>query len=166
MSDDKKTKAADMTLGLAAAVTDRACELIRDGWVKGRMKTTLDGAPVQFCIHGALDLALEEVFGNKQLGAEAEVLATAFIVDEAQTQYNFKGSWKSGGIPAAGFNDSRERKHEDVLNVMSAASQRLWDLSLEAEEKGQTGGAWVPSQWAETDVKSEDAQQFLFATLN
>lgn len=165
MSDDeKKMKAADSTLGLAAAVADRACELIQEGWVKGAMHTKVDGAPVQFCIHGAIDLAMEEIFGHKRLGAEAEVLATAFIVDEAQTQYGFKGSWKQGGIPAAGFNDVAERKHQDVLNVMGAAAERLWDLALERELAQDSG--WTPSQWADVDVNSEDAQQFLHATLN
>lgn len=166
MSDDKM-KAADSTLGLAAAVTERACELIQEGWVKGRMNTTVEGAPVQFCIHGALDLALEEIFGQKNLGAEAEVLATAFIVDEAQAQYGFKGSWKQGGIPAAGFNDSAERKHQDVLSVMTAAAERLWGLSLEAEFSDlKENTHWTPSKWADVDVHSEDAQQFLHASLN
>lgn len=128
------------------------------------MNTKVDGTPVQFCVHGALNLALEEIFGQKQLGAEAEVLATAFIVDEAQAQYDFKGSWKQGGIPAAGFNDTAERKHQDVLNVMGAAAKRLWDLSLEAESAG--ADQWQPSKWAEADVNSEEAQQFLFATLD
>lgn len=162
MSDEMKK--ADSTLGLAAAVTERACELIQDGWVKGRMSTSVDGAPVQFCIHGALDLALQEVFGDKRLGAEAEVLAVAFIVDEAQSQYNFKGSWKHAGIPAAGFNDSAATKHQDVLNVMGAAAKRLWDLSLESESTTTT--TWTPSKWADTDVNSEEAQQFLYASLS
>lgn len=162
MSDEMKK--ADSTLALAAAVTERACDLIQEGWVKGRMSTSVDGAPVQFCVHGALDLALEEIFGHKRLGAEAEVIATAFIVDEAQAQYDFKGSWKQGGIPAAGFNDSSATKHQDVLNVMGAAAERLWDLAIEQELKGSK--TWVPSQWADADVQSEDAQQFLYATLN
>lgn len=162
MSDEMKK--ADGTLALAAAVADRACDLIRDGWVKGRMNTKVDGTPVQFCVHGALDLALEEIFGQKQLGAEAEVLATAFIVEEAQNQYNFKGSWKNAGIPAAGFNDSSERKHSDVLSVMTAAAERLWNLALDQEAAG--ADEWAPSKWAEVDVQSEDAQQFLYATLN
>jgi hypothetical protein len=165
MSDEMKK--ADSTLGLAAAVTERACELIKDGWVKGRMHTAVDGAPVQFCIHGALDLALEEIFGQKTLGAEAEVLATAFIVDEAQTQYNFKGSWKNGGIPAAGFNDSAATKHQDVLSVMTAAAERLWGLALEQEFSSLSENPhWAPSKWADVDVQSEDAQQLLYATLN
>lgn len=165
MSDEMKK--ADSTLGLAAAVTERACELIKDGWVKGRMSTSVDGAPVQFCIHGALDLALEEIFGQKRLGAEAEVLATAFIVDEAQTQYSFKGSWKNGGIPAAGFNDNAATKHQDVLTVMGAAAERLWGLALE-EEFGalRENPHWTPSKWADVDVESEDAKQLLYATLN
>ena len=161
---DENMKKADGTLGLAAAVTDRACELIKEGWVKGRMHTKVDGAPVQFCIHGALDLALEEIFGDKRLGAEAEVLATAFIVDEANTQYNYGRKVTGPGIPASSFNDASERKHEEVLNVLSAASQRLWDLSLEQTSAVDSG--WEPSKWADVDVNSEEAQQYLHASLN
>jgi hypothetical protein len=165
MSDEQKK--ADSTLALAASVTERACDLIQEGWVKGRMSTKVDGAPVQFCIHGAIDLAMEEIFGNKNAGAEAEVIATAFIVDEAQTQYGFKGSWKQGGIPAAGFNDSSERKHQDVLNVLGSAAERLWGLAIEEEFSAlKENPHWAASQWADVDVASEDAQQFLHATLN
>lgn len=165
MSDEQKK--ADSTLALAAAVAERACDLIQEGWVKGRMSTSVDGVPVQFCVHGAIDLAMAEIFGSKRAGAEAEVIATAFIVDEAQTQYNFKGSWKSGGIPAAGFNDAASTKHQDVLNVMEAATERLWGLALEEEFPAlKENKHWAPSQWAEVDVNSEDAQQFLYATLN
>jgi hypothetical protein len=161
MSDEMKK--ADLSLGLAAAITERACELIQDGWVKGRMKIEVDGAPVQFCIHGALNLAIKEIFGDRRLGAEAEVLAVAFIVDEAQSQYNFNGSWKDDGIPAAAFNDNPSTKHQDVLNIMSAAARRLWDLSLEQESA--VGDSWQPSRWVEADVESEEAKQFLYASL-
>lgn len=154
----------DATINLAASVVGRAYELISDGWVKGQMSGG-EGSVEEFCIHGAMNLAIAEMFGDGYRGAgDIEAIATAFIVDEASTQYNFKGSWKRGGIAAAPFNDAPATKHEDVLNVLSAASKRLWDIGLDFESNGSSEG-WIASKWADVDVNSEDAQQLLHASL-
>ena len=159
----EKMSVDDAMISLAASVVERTRELIADGWVKGKMSESVDGVPTAFCIHGALNLAMEEVFGHAR-NETVEVLAVAFICDEAKTQYNFQGSWKHGGIPAASFNDSAATKHEDVLNVLGAASKRLWEVGLDFAAAPSTGD-WKPSKWADVDVQSEDAQQFLYATL-
>lgn len=160
----EKMTVDDALINLAASVVDRTRELIADGWVKGKMSESVDGVPTAFCIHGALNLAMEEVFGHASGNATVEVLAVAFICDEAKSQYNFQGSWKQGGIPAASFNDNAATKHEDVLNVLGAASQRLWEVGLDFAAAPSTSD-WKPSKWADVDVQSEDAQQFLYATL-
>jgi hypothetical protein len=153
-------KIDDALIGLAASVAGRACELLADGWVKGQMSKSVDGSPVQFCIHGALDLALDEVFGTDRKGVRTNVndIAVAFICDEAFG----KMISHSGGIPAASFNDAKERKHQEVLNVVGNAADRLWDIAVENEN----GSTWEPSKWADVDVSSEQAQNYLHATLN
>ncbi len=177
MNEEKKLTVDDTAIALAASIVDRTRELIADGWVKGKLNGGHGGVE-EFCIHGAMGLALQELFGetgdtgrvnvcggiaavNRGYG-DVEALATAFIVEEANSQYGYKGSWNHGGLAAAGFNDAPERKHEDVLNVLSSASKRLWDIGLETD----TVDGWVPSKWAEVDVTSAPAQQFLYATLN
>lgn len=163
---ETKMTVDDAIINLAASVVDRTRELITDGWIKGHMSTSVDGAQTAFCIHGALNLALEEVFGAYQRGSDVEVLAVAFIVDEAKNQYGFKGSWQHGGIPAASFNDSPATKHEDVLNVLGAASKRLWSIGMDWESGlSMDPSNWVPSKWAEADVQAPEAQQFLHASL-
>jgi hypothetical protein len=163
-SMQEKMTVDDAMISLAASVVERTHELIADGWVKGRMSDSVDGVPTAFCIHGALNLAMEEVFGNARGNEVVEVLAVAFICDEAKTQYNFQGSWKQGGIPAASFNDNAATKHEDVLSVLKSASKRLWEVGLDFAGAPSTGD-WKPSKWAEVDTQSEEAQQFLYATL-
>jgi hypothetical protein len=161
----KKLQNDEAVLGLAASVTSRACELIGDGWVKGQMRTMADGSPVSFCIHGAVELAMEEVFGiydkrQVQVQKDVEDVAVAFICDEA---FNQRGTAMNfaNGIPAAGYNDSSERKHEEVVGVLGRAAGRLWDLTVEREST-----SYVPSKWAEVDTESEQAQQYLYASLN
>ncbi len=177
MSDEKKLTVDDTVLGLAASVAGRACELLADGWVKGTLYAGEGGAE-SFCIHGALNLAIEEVFGpGTSIGrhhidgtrmvtsgaSDVEAVAVAFIVDEAATQHQYKG----GGmfLGAAGFNDAPERKHEEVLKVVGNASKRLWDLSMEQQTEG-AGSGWTPSKWASIDVEPEVVNQYLYAPLN
>lgn len=151
-----KLTADEALCGLAASVTGRACELIMDGWTKGRMSAGFDKVE-QFCIHGALDLAMEEIFGTRSKRSEVvkavETLATAFICDEAfgGTKTRF---W------AAGYNDAAERRHDEVTGVLDRASNRLWALAVpndDAEYKFEY------SQYA--DVEPAQAQQMLYATL-
>lgn len=155
-----KLTADDTVLGLAAAVTDRTCELITDGWTKGSMRRMKGGAPVSFCIHGAIELAMEETFGQRDLRQDiqkdVEQVAVAFICDEAF------GSMKraTGGIPAASFNDASQRKHQEVIDVLERATKRLWGVTFD------TIDAETPfeySQWAEVD--EAQASQYLHASL-
>jgi hypothetical protein len=175
----EKMSVDDAFISLAASVVERTRELIADGWVKGSLTGGFSGVQ-EFCIHGAMGLALQEMFGetgdtgrvnvcggiaaSARGYGEVEALATAFIVDEAANQYGFKGSWQHGGIAAAPFNDAATTKHQDVLNVLDGASKRLWEVGLDMAG-APPSDAWVPSKWAEVDVQSEDAQQFLYATL-
>lgn len=164
----------DTVLTLAASVVDRTRDLIQDGWVKGALNAGYKGAE-EFCIHGAMGLALQEVFGytgdtgrvnvcggiaadNRGYG-QVEAICTAFIVDEANSQFNFGGSFAIGNLSAAPFNDAAERKHEDVLSVLGAASKRIWDLTINPEPDFQF------SQWADVDTQTEGAKQFLYASL-
>ena len=176
MSDNKLT-VDDTVLGVAASVAGRACELLADGWVKGKLYDGPGGVS-SFCIHGAINLAIEEVFGDgasagrshidgtrmiSSGASDVEAVAVAFIIDEAAAQHKYKG----GGmfLGAAAFNDAPERKHEEVLSVVGNASKRLWDLSMEQQTDG-AGSGWTPSKWAEVDVSTEEAKNYLYATLN
>jgi hypothetical protein len=175
----EKMTVDDALINLAASVVDRTKELIADGWVKGALTGGFNSVQ-QFCVHGAMGLALQEVFGetgdtgrvnvcggiaasNRGYG-DVEALATAFIVEEAKSQYGFKGSWEHGGIAAAPFNDDPATKHEDVLNVLDAASKRLWSIGMDWESS-VSSATWQPSKWADVDVEAPEAQQFLNAVL-
>lgn len=165
-----KISVEDTALTLAASVADRTYELLADGWAKGTLYEGRNGLPEAFCIHGALNLAIEEVFGEgTSLGrshidgtrmvtsgaSDVEALAVAFIVQEAAGQYGYAG----GGmfLGAAGFNDAPERKLDEVLAVVGAASKRLWDLALDND-------GWEASQWAQIDEAA--TQQFLHASVS
>lgn len=147
---------ADPVLAMAASLTERACDLLRDGWVSGTLYKKDGGAPVSFCILGALEIAYEEMFGHRVSGyslkGEPVDIAKAFILDEALGQHGYKGQ----SIP--GFNDSNNQ--ERVLSVMSAAANRLWALSIESEDMGIDLSAYT-----EVDVESEPARQYLHAVL-
>ncbi len=150
----------DATLALAASVVDRAHDLISAGWVKGKMS---DGLESEFCIHGGINLAIKEIFGeghySDRVARNVSELACMFIVDEAIGQPS-KGSL---GAWAAGWNDSAERTHEDVLKALDGAARRLWNLSVEQEPV--VSAEWAPSKRSETDITTEPAQQFLYASL-
>jgi len=152
--------ATDTVLGLAAAVCDRATELITDGWTKGAMFRSSGGAPVAFCIHGAIELAMEEIFGARDLRQDVqrdvEQVAVAFICDEAFG--TIRG--KAVGIPAAAFNDASERRHQEVIDVMDRATRRLWGVTLDAEDSAQP---FEFSQW--TSLDETQAGQYLYASL-
>lgn len=156
-----KLTATDTILGLAAAVCDRATELITDGWTKGRMRSG-EGGVQSFCIHGAIELAMEETFGRRDLTQEVqrdvEQVAVAFICDEAFG--SIRG--KEAGIPAAAFNDASQRRHDEVVGVMSRATSRLWGVTFDTNYTLEKPFEF--SQWA--DVEEAQAQQFLHATLN
>lgn len=154
-----KLTADDTVLGLAAAVTDRTCELITEGWTKGKMRSGAGGVQ-SFCIHGALHLAMEETFGvrdpRQDIQKDVEQVAVAFICDEAF------GSMKraTGGIPAAAFNDASQRKHQEVIDVLERATKRLWGVTFDTVETEQP---FEYSQWANVD--EAQAQQYLYASL-
>lgn len=150
----------DVVLGLAAAVTNRACELITDGWTKGAMMRKAGGAPVSFCIHGALELAMEETFGYRDLRQDVqrdvEQVAVSFICDEA---FGGRNQFVNG-IPAAQYNDASERKHSEVIGVMERATKRLWDISFDTTTSGH---GFEYSKWASVDESV--ASQYLNASL-
>ena len=179
MNQDINTRNEIATLAMAASIVDRAYDLIQDGWVQGRLYTSVEGsnATKEYCIHGAINLAIEEMFGNGQSVGRTHVdgtrmlnrpasdindVAVAFIIDEAVTHYNYKG----GGtfLGAAGFNDAPNRKLDDVLKVLSGASKRLWDLSLlnEASEDH-----FEFSKWADNEIVDDQvALNYLYATIS
>lgn len=164
----------EATTCLAARAVDRTHELIQDGWVKGALTAGFNDVE-QFCVHGALGLALSELFGSavatgrvnvcggyaaNDVGqGPVEALATAFIVDEAKNLYGFQGGAELGNMGAAPFNDAPETKHEDVLTVLSGAAKRLWDVALGTETTQE------PVSWAASEEASTGAQQFLYAQL-
>lgn len=124
----------DATVMLAAALVERSADLIRDGWVQGRLYTMVDGkTPVAFCILGALEEAMNELMPSANFAPEArrEVhdMAAAFILDEVEEQTRVKTS----SIP--GWNDNGQRTQDEVVSVMESAASRLWDISLDSNEK-------------------------------
>lgn len=164
-----KITVEDTALTLAASVADRAYELLSDGWAQGTLYDGRNGLPEAFCVHGAINLAIEEVFGEgTSLGrshidgtrmvtsgaSDVEALTVAFIVEEAASQFGYSG----GGmfLGAARFNDAPERKLNEVLAVVGAASKRLWDLALDND-------GWEASRWAQVDEAA--AQQFMQAGI-
>lgn len=138
MKEDDET-----TLALAASVAERAHELLRDGWVQGKLRERHDS---RFCVHGAVYCALEEVFGAENVSRQThtdglrmsvpgpsrrvEAVVTAFLVQEAESQYGFVPTGMTDGI--ARFNDADGRTLEEVLSVVRASADRLWGL-LEPE---------------------------------
>lgn len=159
----------DAALTLAASVVERTRDLLQDGWVKGKLYEGVQGVE-GFCIHGALNLAIEEVFGEGVAAgrhhidgtrmvasgaSDVEAIAVAFIVDEAATRYGYR----NGGmfLGAAAFNDAPERRLEEVLAVVGSAASRLWEVATDEMV------ATTPS-YAEVD--EETAQQFLYAQLS
>lgn len=154
-----KLKVDEAVLGLAASVTGRACELITDGWIKGSMRGGSGGVE-NFCIHGAIELAMEEVFTvrNMKIGVQQDVeqVAVAFICDEAF------GQMRAGSIPAASFNDAGARTHDEVTGVLERASERLWNLAVGSDMDEHVEFEY--SKWA--DVDEETAKTFLHASLN
>ncbi len=168
----------EATTNMAALVVDRVHDLIQDGWVKGALTAGFEDAE-QFCVHGAMNLALAELFGMRdcpvgrvnvcggyaaqEFGqAPVEALATAFIVDECQNRYAFKGSWEMGNMAAAPFNDDPAVVHDDVLAVLKGASERLWNVALGTDSTETI----VERSWADdVETDSEQAKQFLFARL-
>lgn len=166
MMNNTKMNSDETTMAIAASVATRAHELISEGWVQDTLATDhMDG----FCIHGAIYCALEEVFGTlagkthvdgmRMLepgpAKNVEAVVTAFVVDEATEQFGYKPI-HSTFDGAARFNDDKNRKLEDVLSVMGAAADRLWNVVTDESAKG-----WVPSKWQEEE-KVEEIQQFLY----
>lgn len=156
----KKLTADETVLGLAAAVTSRACELIQDGWTKGKMRGGAGGVE-NFCIHGAIELAMEETFQARNLKQlvqrDVEDVAVAFICDEAFG----KMQGHSGGIPAAAFNDAAARKHAEVTGVLDRAAERLWSLAVDSDTELES-----QLSWTQCEENEEQAKQYLYASLN
>ncbi len=155
-----KLTADDTILGLAASVCSRATELITEGWTKGKMRSGAGGVQ-SFCIHGAIELAMEEIFGardhRQEVQRDVEQVAVAFVCDEAFGE--IRG--RAGGIPAAAFNDSSTRRHQEVIDVMSRATDRLWGVAFDVET---TREPYQFSKWA--NVEETQAQQYMHQTLN
>lgn len=156
----QKMDIGDAQIALAASLTERASDLISDGWVKGRMHTSVKGtnAPDKFCILGALQLALEEMFPGNLHGKNRGVMdiAVKFILDEANNRYNFSGN----SIPC--FNDNATRQEDEVLAVLNGAANRLWNLSVDWENITEE---FKFSKWADVDVESTVSQNYLNAVL-
>ena len=169
MQAQQKMDVDDAAITLAASVVERTRDLLADGWVKGKLYDGVEGVE-GFCIHGALNLAIEEVFGEGVAAgrhhidgtrmvasgaSDIEAIAVAFIVDEAATRYGYRG----GGmfLGAANFNDEPERKLEEVLEVVGSAAARLWEVAMDEMT------AQAPSY---VEVDEQAAQQFLYAQLN
>ncbi len=157
----QKIEVVDSYAALAAAMGERAHELLADGWVQGRFIVTDEDMPVTFCIEGAIALAWQEITAaaaNRVTapGFEAEMLRV-FILDEAKAQYSHDG----GSIPS--FNDRTGRTQDEVLSVVRKATDRLWDLSL--DDGIPLGQAVDLSAYTDVDVAEEGAQQFLHAAL-
>lgn len=150
----------DSALVLAASAVSRARELLEDGWVQNDLRTEHDAS---FCIHGALHLAIEEIFGlTNECGrvnicggyaatrtgrSPVEAIATAYIVNAAADLFGYdRESWKQGKLGAAQFNDEPVRKLEDIISVMGTAAERLWEVAM--------GGVEAEKSWAEAEVDS------------
>lgn len=145
---------SNATIIMAASLAERTCQLISEGWVKGALRRGHDRVE-KFCIHGAINLAMQEMFSNPEVHREVEDIVVAVIVDEARTKHAYKGGM-GYGLPAAAFNDAKSTSHEDVVNVIKATSQRLWGLALEDQEA-------APISWAAVD--DESVEQYLHATI-
>lgn len=161
----QKLDVSDATLALAASVVDRTHDLIADGWVKGRMFSTVEGVKHEFCILGAIDQAMSEITEIAQRGRHKDIhdLATMFILDEAVNQYQYQsygGKYSAGSIP--GFNDAGNRTQDQVLNVLTGAAGRLWDLSVVNE---QVVEKFEFSKWADQGVNDEAAKAYLDLVL-
>jgi hypothetical protein len=167
----ENTKEKDMTmklqndeavLTLAASVTERARDLIQDGWSKGSMATGFERAE-SFCVHGALNLALQEVFGlvSPTVAKDVEDVSVAFMCDSA---FNTNDAYKMAGhgIPMATFNDEPTRQHQEVVDAMTRAADRLLAIALPDDE---TAEPFEFSKWADVDTQSEQAKQFLYQSL-
>lgn len=143
----------DANLILAASCIERASDLIQDGWVRGRFYTTVAGAPVSFCILGALEVAFQEL-GNLHKDHQREILSIcqSFILDEVDEQFRYK----TCSIPS--FNDSKARSVDDVTSVLRAAAKRVWDVAMESDETLVDLTQYVKPQ-------SEEQKQYLHAVL-
>jgi len=154
----QKFDVSDATLALAASVVDRTHDLIADGWVKGRMFTTVDGAKHEFCILGAIEQAVSEITEIAQRSRRKDIydLATMFILDEAVSQHQYQCGKYGGSIPD--FNNASNRTHEQVLSVLIGAASRLWDLSVVNEK-------FEFSKWADQGVNDEATKAYLDLVL-
>lgn len=171
-----KLDAGEAVVALAASVVERTRELIEDGWVKGTLVTK---GHKEFCVHGAMNTALVEMFGReeecgianvcggyaatRQGFGDIEAIATAFIVEAAADRYGAdREAWRQGQFGAAPWNNEPQRKQEEVLAALDLASERLWTLSGVQEAGTEGVRSWAPS---DEDVQSEGGRQFLFASL-
>lgn len=158
----KRVERDEATLALAASVADRAREILSEGWLQNELYTEHRD---QCCIHGAIYVALEEMFGQHEVfvrthtdGARAvskptikgqavnvEALVTAFVAQQAQVLYGYQTDDLFAG--AARFNDAPERTLEEVLKVMGTAAGRLWEAAM-GEVEGQTR-SWADDESVE-----------------
>ncbi len=174
---NERLTTSDTINTLAASVTERTAELLSDGWMQGALSNGVEA----FCIHGAMALALDEVFGQSEdcgrayvCGgvaaqdrgkgrAEVEAVATAFIVDEAASKYGFDpNSWKQGFNGAASFNDDPTRQQHEVLDVVSSAAEKLWSMTLDAELAIQKQVSYIELDSEEDVIEKKIQKLFAF----
>lgn len=160
--DGNKIEVIDSTLPEAAALAERAFELLDIGWVQGQFFSSDGGVVPTFCIEGAIALAERELHGflahrAVAVTGPADVLRK-FIMDEALSQQGEKFI----SVPA--FNDRSGRSKDEVLSVVRSAADRLWRLAVDTDGIDFGATAADMSKYSD-DVTEERAQQYLHAAL-
>ncbi len=135
-------------LVLAAGIAERSCDLISDGWIKGRFYDDKK-LPQRFCILGAIELATEELMEGASTDAKRIVkdVVESFVSVEVQSRI----------IHA--FNDTRTNQ-EDVVGALRAAADSLWTVATETPEEEVDMTKYVVKS------KDEPQYQYLYNTLN
>lgn len=163
----------EATMALAASVVERAAELMEDGWCKGSLNRG-EGEVQEFCVHGAMNLAFQEMYGgqlecgiayvcgglaaDRRGWGQVEAVATAILVDEANARYGYDpDAWKRGMMGVAPFNNDERRERTEVLAVLHGASERLWGMAME-------GFRTEPPAMSEDGAEEEERQEIRVRT--
>ena len=144
-------------LQFAITALRRTHELIEDGWLQGGLADGKRSSKVEnFCVHGALHLALSEIFPNVKgefqrvavcAGATAqesgfgaaEAIATAMMVEEAADVFGYdRNMWRENMMGMASFNDAADRTKEQVLSVIDGAITRLVRMSYGEDDEASS----------------------------